>query len=83
MLREALHGLERERGDIQPLEAELRGFFRLRVSRYRVVFHYALVRGQRVIRCEFIEDRSIVYQLMSQMARYLKSEEPKHAPPED
>ena len=68
-LRDALHGLERERGDLQALEGDLSGFLRLRVSRYRVVCRYISVAGQPVIRCEFAEARSIVYQLFAELAR--------------
>ncbi len=38
-LRRALSELGHERGDIRPLEGELEDFYRLRVGRYRVIFH--------------------------------------------
>ena len=42
-LRRALKNLRLEQGDIRALEGELEGFYRLRVQRYRVIFHYDLL----------------------------------------
>ena len=39
-LREALHGLEHEKGDLQQLEADLTGYARLRVGGYRVIVRF-------------------------------------------
>ncbi len=39
-LRRALRDLEKEKGDIKPLEAPLDGYCRLRVGGYRVVLSY-------------------------------------------
>ncbi len=49
-------------GDTKALESELEGFWRLRVKGYRVVFRYV---GGNVIRCEFAETRSVVYELFA------------------
>jgi uncharacterized protein (TIGR02246 family) len=46
-LRCALRNLQLEHGDIRALEGELEGFYRLRVHRYRVIFHYHLCGGTR------------------------------------
>jgi mRNA interferase RelE/StbE len=71
-LRDALRGLATEQGDLRPLEGELAGFYRLRAGRYRVIFWYRGRPGERLIRCEFAEERSIVYQLFAEMARHLQ-----------
>jgi len=49
-------------GDTKALESELEGFWRLRVKNYRVVFRYS---GGQIIRCEFAESRSVVYELFA------------------
>lgn len=71
-LRAALRDLAREQGDIRALEADLSDFYRLRVGRHRVIFHYRMVRGRRTIRCEYAEARSIVYQVFSELSRHLR-----------
>lgn len=70
-LRRALENLRLEQGDIRPLEGELEGFYRLRVQRYRVIFHYDLRGEQRVIRCVYAASRSIVYEVFAQRIREL------------
>jgi mRNA interferase RelE/StbE len=75
-LRTALRDLTQEKGDIRALEADLQGFYRLRVGRYRVVFHYQNVRGKRTIRCEYAEARSIVYEVFAQLSRHLQPPAP-------
>lgn len=62
-IKKALKDLAAGKGDIAPLEEELTGFHRLRVGRYRVVFFYA---GDGTIRCFFIEQRRLVYDLLRQ-----------------
>lgn len=64
-LRRALRGLESERGDLKALEEELAGFWRLRVGPYRVIFHLE----PKHVRCDFIERRSVVYEVFEQMVR--------------
>lgn len=59
-LKRALAGLATERGDIKALGERLEGFHRLRVGPYRVIFRYG---DSRTIRCEFIERRSLVYEV--------------------
>ena len=49
-LRSALRSLAEGRGDIRALEADLAGFYRLRVSRFRVIFHYVLKDNRRILR---------------------------------
>ena len=61
-LREALRRLEHEKGDIKPLRDELAGYFRLRVRSYRIIFRYDNSKVERIIRCDFAEARSIVYE---------------------
>jgi len=71
-LREALRKLAREEGDICALEADLDGFYRLRVGSFRVIFFYTPKPGHRIIRCVFAERRSIVYQTFAQLARQVQ-----------
>jgi mRNA-degrading endonuclease RelE of RelBE toxin-antitoxin system len=62
-IRDALRKLEHEKGDIKALQDELTGFCRLRVGSYRILFHHvASARGPH-IRCVFMEERSLVYQV--------------------
>lgn len=70
-LRHALKNLQLERGDIRALEGELDGFYRLRVQRYRVIFHYGLQGDQRIIRCVYAATRSIVYEVFAERLREL------------
>ena len=68
-LREALHGLEQERGDIKQLEADLAGYARLRMGGYRVILRFFAQGGQRVARCVFAEKRAVVYELFAEILR--------------
>ena len=61
-LRRALRALEKEKGDIKPLEGPLDGYCRLRDGGYRVVLGYA-PNGR--IQCVFAERRSIVYEVLA------------------
>jgi mRNA-degrading endonuclease RelE of RelBE toxin-antitoxin system len=76
-LRLALRGLEQERGDIRPLEGELKNYHRLRVGVWRIIFRYGPVRGGvQTIYCAFAENRSIVYLLLEELlSRGLKKPE--------
>ena len=58
----ALRGLERERGDIEPLEGPLDGYCRLRVGGYRIVLAYT---GSGRVQCVLAERRSIVYEVFA------------------
>jgi len=71
--RRALRKLEREEGDIRALEAELEGFYRLRVQRYRVIFFYHLRGRKRAIRCAYAAPRTIVYEVFAEQLRDLLS----------
>ena len=68
-LREALRGLQQEKGDLKQLEADLAGYTRLRVGSYRVVVRFYAHRGQRVARCVFAEKRPVVYELFAELLR--------------
>jgi mRNA-degrading endonuclease RelE of RelBE toxin-antitoxin system len=57
-LRQGLRGLENEEGNICPLNDELKGYFRLRVSNYRVIFSRP---DSSTIQCEYVEHRKVVY----------------------
>jgi mRNA-degrading endonuclease RelE of RelBE toxin-antitoxin system len=61
-LRTALRHLEQERGDIKALEGPLDPYFRLRIGSYRVIFRYHVAGNARLIRCDFAERRSVVYE---------------------
>lgn len=65
-LRRALRDLAHGRGDVQPLEAPLDGYCRLRVGGYRIVFAYA---GKRSIQCVFAERRSVIYEVFADALR--------------
>ena len=65
-IRRALRALADERGDIKPLRAPLDGYCRLRIGGYRVVFAYV---GRRTIECIFVEQRSVVYELLLKVLR--------------
>ena len=68
-MRAALRELEREKGDLKQLEAELAAYARLRVGPFRVILRFYGVRGQRIIRCVYAERRSVVYELFAQILR--------------
>ncbi len=63
LLRQALRDLERQSGDIEPLEPPLEGFYRLAVAGYRVILSYPKA---GVVRCEFAERRPMVYTLFEE-----------------
>jgi mRNA-degrading endonuclease RelE of RelBE toxin-antitoxin system len=65
-LRRALRDLQKERGDIVPLEQPFEGYCRLRVGGYRVVFAYG---KRQTIECVFAERRSVVYELLLERLR--------------
>lgn len=66
-VRLALRSLvEHGHGDVQPLAAELVGFYRLRVGGYRIVYSK---RPGQVIRLEYADLREFVYE---QFVRLLK-----------
>jgi mRNA-degrading endonuclease RelE of RelBE toxin-antitoxin system len=69
-LRLALRRLAAERGDVRALEGPLRGYHRLRVGAYRVVFAYgARSRGASALECIFAERRDVVYTVFEDALR--------------
>ena len=66
-LKLALAGLREERGDIRALEANLSGYYRLRVGRHRIVFNYA---ADGAIEAIFVEERQLVYEVFE--AQFIK-----------
>ncbi|HEY2714227.1 MAG TPA: hypothetical protein VGI60_17080 [Chthoniobacterales bacterium] len=69
VLRAALRGLARERGDIRALEGPLKQYHRLRVGAYRIIFVYELSGKRRTIRCIFAERRGAVYEVFQELLR--------------
>ena len=67
-LKRAILGLAEERGDIHALTDQLAGFYRLRVSRFRIIFRY---RPGKQIQCVFAEERKLVYDLFEAEMRRL------------
>lgn len=69
MLRAALRGLVKERGDIRALEGPLKDYHRLRVGGYRIIFAYRLTGKERRIQCIYAERRSAVYEMFSEILK--------------
>ena len=59
--------LREERGDICILEANLSGYYRLRVGRHRIIFTYA---PDGAIEAIFMEERQLVYEMFE--AHFIK-----------
>jgi mRNA interferase RelE/StbE len=70
-VRDALRGLAQGKGDIRALEEDLTGFCRLRVGRYRVVFHYVPGKHGPECLCDYAESRNVIYE---QLAAILSEE---------
>jgi mRNA-degrading endonuclease RelE of RelBE toxin-antitoxin system len=69
-LRLALRKLSLERGDIRNLEGPLRGYSRLRVGSYRIIFSVLAQPGMPLcIRCVFAEKRDVIYSVFSDMLK--------------
>ena len=66
-VKHALAALREERGDICALEANLSGYYRLRVGRHRIIFNYA---ADGAIEAIFIEERHLVYEVFE--AQFIK-----------
>lgn len=66
-LRKGIRGLEKWRGDIRPLRAELEGYHRLRVGRWRVVVRTEATAEGRVIRCVYAAPRALACEALSQV----------------
>ena len=69
MLRDAVRGLARERGDIRALEGPLKDYHRLRVGGYRIIFAYRITGKRRKIQCVYAERRSAVYEMFAQLLK--------------
>ena len=65
-LRLALKSLAKGRGDVKALEGPLTGYWRLRVSSYRVILFY---RSPNEVECVYAERRSIVYEIFAEALR--------------
>ena len=61
-MKAAILGLAHGRGDTKPLEADLAGFYRLRIGTHRVVYRHA---KDGSIICFYAAPRSIVYEVLS------------------
>jgi mRNA-degrading endonuclease RelE of RelBE toxin-antitoxin system len=57
-LRQGLKGLENEEGNIEPLDGDLEGYYRLRVKNFRVIFSRP---DPSTILCEYVHYRKVVY----------------------
>ncbi len=66
-LTRAIKGLARGPGDTRALEGKLTGWYRLRVSGYRVLFKESSESGVRVFNCVYANYRSIVYEMFAQL----------------
>jgi mRNA-degrading endonuclease RelE of RelBE toxin-antitoxin system len=69
MLRDALRGLARERGDICAIEGPLQDYHRLRVGSYRIIFAYKVSGKRRTIQCIYAERRNAVYEVFAQLLK--------------
>ena len=66
-LWQAIKALERDEGDIKPMEGKLSGWSRLRVTGYRVLFKETAAGGIRKINCVFAERRGVVYEMFAEL----------------
>ncbi len=66
-IKRALMDLRHESGDLQALEGNLSGYYRLKVGRHRLIFAYAKDQAIEVV---FIEERSLVYEVFE--AEFIK-----------
>ncbi|HXC02256.1 MAG TPA: hypothetical protein VNU49_06355 [Opitutaceae bacterium] len=66
-IKRSLMDLRNEGGDIQALEGNLTGYYRLKVGRHRLIFAYAQDEAIEVV---FIEERSLVYEVFE--AQFIK-----------
>jgi len=63
-LRQGLRGLETDEGNICSLNDDLKGYYRLRVRSYRVIFSRP---EPAIIQCEYAEHRKVVYKHWSRL----------------
>ncbi len=66
-LRTGIRGLAVDEGDIRPLVDELKGYHRLRVADFRVIYREAFENGRPVRKCLFAERRDVVYEIFRRM----------------
>jgi mRNA-degrading endonuclease RelE of RelBE toxin-antitoxin system len=66
-LREALHAIEVGKTYPEPLEDELEGFYKLKVSGYRMILQAVPGKSEPSFRVIFAERRKVVYALFSQL----------------
>lgn len=66
-LRDALHGVEKGERHPEPLEAELAGFFKLKVGGHRMILQSVASETGPALRVIFAEKREAVYALFSQL----------------
>ncbi len=59
----ALRALREEQGDIQPLEGNLAGYYRLRTGKFRLSFRYS---SSATIEAVMLEERGIVYDVFAE-----------------
>lgn len=68
-LKKGILALAKEQGDIKALREQLSGYYRLRISGYRVIFRYL---PGKIIECVYVEERKLVYEIFeSEMARII------------
>lgn len=73
-VKRALKTLAAGRGDTHPLHDTLEGYHRLRVGPYRIIYRHE---APRRILCDYMEERSIVYELFeAEIRSHLAGEEP-------
>jgi mRNA-degrading endonuclease RelE of RelBE toxin-antitoxin system len=61
----ALTALGKGTGDTLPLEAELTGFYRLRIGSCQIIYRHAPSSSGPEIVCEFVQQRDIVYEMFA------------------
>ena len=62
-----IKGLAQDRGDRKQLEGRLARYWRLRVSRMRVIYFPTSRKGERHIVCFFADHRATVYSVLEQL----------------
>jgi mRNA interferase RelE/StbE len=70
--KRAILNLATEKGDIKALGDKLSGYYRLKVSRFRVIFRYT---PGLVIECVYAEERKLVYEIFESEMRRLLGED--------
>jgi len=69
-LRLALRNLSLEKGDVRTLEGPLKGYCRLRVGAFRIIFARTVKPGGGVrAQCIYADRRGVVYTVFGEMLR--------------